>query len=82
MAANGGGWYSLTQYDGETAADGRFLSTDDAARYLGVSRRTFERLAKANRLRRYRRPGDRRHYFEREELDRYRGFREIGLDGP
>jgi excisionase family DNA binding protein len=66
----------LTQ-DDEVVNGPDFVDVEEAARRLGVSRRTFERIAKAEGLRRFKRPGDRKHYFERSAVDRLRGFREV-----
>ncbi len=54
-----------------------FLSIDEAARELGVSRRTIERLLIREGIARFRRPGDRRHFVRRADVLRFRGFREI-----
>lgn len=54
-----------------------FVDIEAAAARLGVSRRTLERLAKTYHISRFKRPGDRRHYFRRADIDRLRGFHEI-----
>jgi len=49
---------------------------DDAVRVYGISRSTIFRLVKAG-LVRYRRPGDRKTYVSRRQLESMISFREV-----
>ena len=63
-------------------AEAEYISADDAARELGVSRATFWRLMAARGVTRYKLPGERRSFIRRDDLERLgqpvpRGGREL-----
>ena len=57
-----------------------YLTVEEATEYLGVSRDTLERYARAGHLTKYRRGVTRRIYYKQSELDRLNRFRPIDQD--
>ena len=57
-----------------------YLTFEETLKYLGVTRDTLDRYAKAGRLTKYRRGLARRVYFKQSELDRLKRFHSVGQD--
>ena len=57
-----------------------YLTVEEATQYLGVSRDTLERYARAGQLTKYRRGVTRRVYYRQSELDRLKQFRPVDQD--
>jgi hypothetical protein len=69
-------WHTLTQLEPEVNTPTDLIWVDDAVTAYGLSRSTIFRLVKAG-LVRYRRPGDRRTYISRRQLEDMTSFREV-----
>ena len=57
-----------------------YLTFEETLKYLGVTRDTLDRYAKAGRLTKYRRGLARRVYFKQSELDRLKRFHSVAQD--
>jgi predicted DNA-binding transcriptional regulator AlpA len=66
----------LTQLGTEVNTSDDLVSIDAAVLAYGISRSTIFRLVKAG-LVRYRRPGDRKTYVSRKQLENMTSFREV-----
>mgnify|MGYP001209135492 FL=1 len=54
---------------GTIAPPERYITADDAAALYGCVRRTIDNLARRGQLTRYRRAGDRRIYFDVQQVE-------------
>jgi predicted DNA-binding transcriptional regulator AlpA len=66
----------LTHFETDVNTSEDLIPVDDAVRLYGLSRSTIFRLFKAG-LSRYRRPGDRKTYVSRKQLEEMTSFREV-----
>jgi hypothetical protein len=66
----------LTQFETESKGASELIAVDDAVAKYGISRSTVFRLFKAG-LARYRRPGDRKTYVSRKQLEDMISFRKV-----
>jgi excisionase family DNA binding protein len=71
---------SLSSTLPETENGEVYLTVEEATEYLGVSRDTLERYARAGPLTKYRRGVTRRIYYKQSELDQLNRFRPIDQD--
>lgn len=69
-------WYSLTHFASLGNAPSDLVPVDDAVVEYRISRSTIFRLFKAG-LARYRRPGDRKTYVSRSQLEEMTSFRRV-----
>lgn len=57
-----------------------YYSTDEACKYLGVSRETLHQMSKDGRLNKYRQGFTRTVYYSKEEMDSLKAVRKVEPD--
>ncbi|MER3486296.1 MAG: hypothetical protein C4345_10305 [Chloroflexota bacterium] len=60
---------------------GEWLSVDEAAKYLGVTRRAIDRYSQTGKLRAYKMPIGDRTMFRREDSEAFKTPRPVGVVG-